>query len=135
MPQNQAVDRAETTRQATIRQTACLWAAFFSCAAVAIAFFFVPAFVIRPFRYQSPRALWLALSLRQRAPLFTPIAGLPCFVFAFALWKAISRWRKALLIFILVVVTFSVVMSRLNYFEWMFHPLGGPQFLAQSQSK
>lgn len=26
-------------------------------------------------------------------------------------------------------------MARLNYFEWMFHPIDGPQFLAQSGSK
>ena len=26
-------------------------------------------------------------------------------------------------------------MARLNYFEWMFHPIAGAQFLAQSDSK
>jgi hypothetical protein len=26
-------------------------------------------------------------------------------------------------------------MARLNYFEWMFHPIAGPQFVAQSASK
>jgi hypothetical protein len=26
-------------------------------------------------------------------------------------------------------------MARRNYFEWMFHPIAGAQFLAQSQSK
>jgi len=35
----------------------------------------------------------------------------------------------------LLVVAFSAVMARLNYFEWMFHPIAGAQFLAQSESK
>jgi len=35
----------------------------------------------------------------------------------------------------LLVVSFSVVMARLNYFEWMFHPIAGAQFLTQSESK
>jgi hypothetical protein len=30
---------------------------------------------------------------------------------------------------------FSTVMARLNYFEWMFHPVDSPQFEAQSASK
>ena len=97
--------------------------------------FFIPAFIIRPFRYQAPRALFVAMSLRQRAPLGTLIAALACFILAFALRKNSSRWGKALLTFTLLVVTFSAVMARLNYFEWMFHPAPGPQFLAQSESK
>jgi hypothetical protein len=97
--------------------------------------FFIPAFIIRPFRYQAPRALFVAMSLRQRAPLGTLIAALASFVFSFVLWRTASRWRKALLALTLLVVTFSAVMARLNYFEWMFHPIPGPQFLAQSESK
>jgi len=97
--------------------------------------FFVPAFVIRPFRHQSPPALLLAMALRQHAPLITLIAALACFALAFALWKTVGRWRQALLVLILLVVAFSAVMARQNYFEWMFHPIAGPQFLAQADSK
>lgn len=75
------------------------------------------------------------MALRQRAPLGTLIAALACFAFAFALWKTASRWRRSILVLTLFVVAFSAVMARLNYFEWMFHPIAGPQFLAQSDSK
>jgi hypothetical protein len=75
------------------------------------------------------------MALHQRAPLGTLIAALACFVLAFALWKTASRWRRALLVATLLVVTFSAVMARVNYFEWMFHPIAGPQFVAQSGSK
>jgi hypothetical protein len=77
----------------------------------------------------------LAMTLRQRAPLVTLIAGLAGLVFAFALWRTASRWTKFFVALIMLVVAFSAVMARLNYFEWMFHPIDGPQFLAQSESK
>jgi len=112
-----------------------LWSAFSLGAVAAITLFFVPAFIIRPFRHQAPRALWLAMALRQHAPLGTLIASLACFVFAFVLWRTAGRSRKALLVLTMVVVTFSAAMARLNYFEWMFHPITGPQFLAQAESK
>ena len=118
------------------RQTShWIWIGFSLCAVAAIALFFVPAFIIRPFRHQAPRALFVAMALRQRAPLGTLIAALVCLVFAFALWKTASRWRRSILLLTLLVVTFSAVMARLNYFEWMFHPIADPQFLAQSGSK
>jgi hypothetical protein len=123
-------DRRESNR----RTSRWIWTLFFLCAA-AIGFFFIPAFIIRPFRHQGPRALFVAMALRQRAPLATLIAGLACLAFAFALWRTVGRWRKALLVVTLLVVTFSAVMARQNYFEWMFHPIAGPQFLAQSASK
>lgn len=108
---------------------------FFLFAVLAIALFFIPAFIIRPFRYQAPRALILAMSLRQRAPLLTAIASVACFFLALVLWRTATRWRKSFLALTLLFVLFSAVMSRLNYFEWMFHPIAGAQFIAQSGSK
>jgi hypothetical protein len=112
-----------------------LWIAFSVCALAAITVFFIPAFIIYPFRHQTPRALWLAMALRQRAPLGTLIAAIGCFIFAFALWRVASRWYKSVLVLTLLLVTFSAVMARLNYFEWMFHPIAGAQFLAQADSQ
>lgn len=109
--------------------------AFSLCAVAAIGLFFIPAFIIRPFRHQGPGALLLAMTLRERAPLGTLIAALACLVLALALWRTASRWRKSILVLTLLVVGFSTVMARLNYFEWMFHPIDGPQFLAQADSK
>jgi hypothetical protein len=121
--------------QTTLNRKSKLWVGFSICALVGSALFFVPAFIIRPFRHQAPRALVVAMALRQRAPLGTLIFALACFVFAFALWKNASRWRKSVLVLALTVVSFSAVMARLNYFEWMFHPVPAARFLAQAQSK
>ncbi len=130
------MDPRKTDRQHTeLRTSRWLWTLFTLCALAAIALFFVPAFIIRPFRHQAPRALLLAMALRQRAPLGTLIAGLACLLFALALWRTANRWRKTLLALTLLLVAFSAIMARLNYFEWMFHPITGPQFLAQSESK
>jgi heme/copper-type cytochrome/quinol oxidase subunit 3 len=112
-----------------------LWILFFVSALTTVVMFFVPAFIIRPFRHQAPRVLMLAMSLRQRAPLFTLVLALACFIMTYALWRISSRWGKAVLTLAMLVVTFSAVMARLNYFEWIFHPIVGPQFLAQSESK
>jgi len=109
--------------------------AFFLSAVIAAGLFFVPAFIIRPFRYQAPRALWVAMSLRQRAPVGTLLAGLVCVGLAVALWKDSGRWRKGWLAFILLIVGFSTVMARLNYFEWRFHPIADARFQPQSESK
>src|SRR5207302_8531971 len=104
-----------------------IWSAFSLCALIALGLFFIPTFIIRPFRHQAPHALVLAMALRQRAPLGTLIAGLACLVFASALWRTVGRRRKSLLVLTLLVVTVSAVMSRLNYFEWMFHVIAGAQ--------
>jgi len=112
-----------------------IWTGFALCALATIALFFIPAFIIRPFSHQSPRPLLLAMALRQRAPMGTLITAVACLVFAFALWKTVGWWRRSLLVLAMLVVTFSAVMARLNYFEWMFHPIAGAQFLAQSDSK
>jgi hypothetical protein len=112
-----------------------LWTLFSVCAVAAIALFFIPAFLIRPFRHQGPRALFIAMALRQRAPVATLIAAIVCVVLAFALWRTASRWRKSVLVLTLLAVAFSTVMARVNYFELMFHPIDGPRFLALSESK
>ena len=113
-----------------------LWFLFLASALVAVGFFFVPAFIIRPFHHQTPAALAMAMALRQRAPWPTLAAALACLLFALVLWRAAaSPWRKIFLASVMVLVAFSAVMSRLNYFEWMFHPMDTPQFESASASK
>jgi hypothetical protein len=113
-----------------------LWFLFVASALVAVGFFFVPAFIIRPFHHQTPAALAMAMALRQRAPWPTLLAALVCLVFALVLWRAAANpWRKIFLACVMALVGCSAVMSRLNYFEWMFHPVDSPQFESVSASK
>jgi hypothetical protein len=110
-------------------------AAFYLSAVVGTAFFVIPTFIIRPFRPQKTHELMLAMALRQHAPLATLIAAALCLALAAALWGAASLPRRFMITLALLFVTASAVMSRLNYFEWMFHPIAGAQFQAQSSSK
>jgi hypothetical protein len=111
------------------------WLMVWLSALTAIGFFLIPAFIIRPFHHQTPAALGLAMALRQRAPLATVIAAVICFLFAFLLWQSDNVRRKIVLSSVLVLVAFSAVMARLNYFEWMFHPVDNAEFEAEATSK
>ena len=110
------------------------WLLFFLSAFACLAFFFIPAFIIRPFAHQSARGLARAMALRGRAPLATLIASVICMVFAVLLWQSDNVRRKVVLSAVLLFVAFSAVMSRLNYFEWMFHPVESPQFETETAS-
>jgi Protein of unknown function (DUF3179) len=113
-----------------------LWFLFVASALVAVGFFFVPAFIIRPFHHQTPAALAMAMALRQRAPWPTLLSAVVCLVCAIILWRAaVSPWRKIFLAFVMLLCAFSAVMSRVNYFEWMFNPVDAPQFESASASK
>jgi len=100
-----------------------------------LSLFLFPAFIIRPFRYQSPVALSWAMQIRQVAPFWTLSAVLIAAVLAFLSWPLVRRWGKVLLVSGLVLVTSSAIMSRLNYFEWMFHHLTTPGFESAASSK
>jgi hypothetical protein len=121
--------------QSSSDRRSLLWFAFAASSVVAIGLFFVPAFIIRPFTHQSATGLARAMALRQRAPWGTLAAALVCLVLAIALWGAVNRWRKIVLSLVLLLVVFSAVMSRLNYFEWMFHPVPSAQFESASASR
>jgi nicotinamide riboside transporter PnuC len=111
------------------------WFFFWVFAIAGIALFLIPAFIIQPFRHQTVSGLTLAMNLRQRAPLATLIALVLCLLFAIVLWQSNNLRRKIVLSGVLLLVAFSAVMSRLNYFEWMFHPVDTPQFESASASK
>jgi len=112
-----------------------LWLVFSACAVACIGLFFVPAFIIRPFTHQSSRGLSLAMALRQRAPWGTLALSFICLLFALTLWRKSNRWRKVGLSLVMLLVVFSAVMARQNYFEWMFHPIENAQFESASASK
>jgi membrane protease YdiL (CAAX protease family) len=116
-------------------QNRLFWLAWIASALVTIGLFFVPAFIIRPFTHQSARGLSLAMALLDRAPWGTLVAGLVCLLLALLLWQAANLWRRIALGLVMVLVVFSAVMARQNYFEWMFHPVPGAQFQSEGESK
>ncbi len=111
------------------------WFVFWIAAVVGVGLFFIPAFIIRPFTHQSASDLSLAMALRQRAPLGTLIAAFVCLFIVLVLWEGLRRWSKILVAAAAILVIGAAVMSRLNYFEWMFHPVESPRFEAEASSK
>jgi membrane protease YdiL (CAAX protease family) len=112
-----------------------VWILWAVSALVAIGLFFVPAFIIRPFTHQSPRGIMLAMAVRDRAPLATLIAAILFLLLTLILWRSGSLWRKIGLGVAVALVAFSTVMARMNYFEWMFHPVANAQFENEADSK
>jgi hypothetical protein len=108
---------------------------FTVCVLAGTSLFFVPAFIIRPFRYQATRALMLAMNVAQHAPLWTLIATVAALAFAVLLWDGAQWAGRTAIVFGLVLVVASATMSRIDYFEWMFHPIPAAGFTAADQSK
>ena len=112
-----------------------LWIALATFALVGFGAFMIPAFIIRPFGYQAPRALLWAMAIRQRSPMVSPFCAVVSLLLVAVLWQSSNSWRRAVLSLAAIAVTFSAVMSRLNYFEWMFHPVDSAKFETASSSK
>jgi hypothetical protein len=108
---------------------------FWALAIVGVALFFVPAFIIRPFRYQSPGALHLALLFRQMAPIGTILAACGVLGLAVWAWKSAGRLQKILMAAAALLVVGSATMAPMNYFEWMFHPVQQPGFEKADDAK
>jgi len=112
-----------------------VWIVLTLAALTGVAAFFVPAFIIRPFTHQSARGLLVAMAIRQRAPIISLVCAILCLLLVAAIWPRLTKWSRAGLSALMVVVTFSAGMSRMNYFEWMFHPVQAAQFEPESASK
>jgi len=95
-----------------------------------VGLFLIPAFVIRPFRYQSANALSLAIRVKWVAPALTALACAGVLLLAVSLWRTASRAARASLVAALVLSVASAVLARLNYFEWMFRPIPAAGFVA-----
>ena len=121
--------------QANVRSVKALKLVFSIFAITTFALFFIPAFIIRPFRYQSPRALALAFKIKAIAPTLTLLLALLSVLLGWFLWSRASRMQRVLLALGVLLAAGSAVMSRLNYFEWMFHPIQTPGFLSAQNAK
>jgi hypothetical protein len=103
--------------------------------AASFSLFFIPAFIIQPFRYQSPHGLVWAMTLRQHAPFWTAVFTAGAIVLAIVLWHRFSVWKRVALVLGLCLACAAAVMSRIDYFEWMFHPVPALGFESGDHAK
>src|SRR5215469_2465228 len=97
----------------TKSRSGALWVLLSVFALVGFGSFFFPAFIIRPFTHQSPRGLYWAMAIRQRAPIISLVCAIACLLFVALLWQMSEKWRKGALSTVMLLVTVAAVMSRL----------------------
>ncbi len=104
-------------------------------AALAVGLFVFPAFVIRPFRYQSERALALAITVKRIAPALSLVALAGVLALGWRLWRGSSKVFRSGIAMALALSAASTVMVRQNYFEWMFHPITAAGFVSPGDAR
>ena len=102
---------------------------------IGLSLFLAPALIIRPFKFQSAHGLNFAMAVREQAPTWTLIIVAVAIILAAVLWRRVSLWKRILLGAGVCLVAVSAVMSRVDYFEWMFHPVRVPGFEAADHAK
>src|SRR3977135_399919 len=107
-----------------------LWLLTGLLAMFSLSLFLIPAFVIRPFRHQSERALELAIAVKRIAPALTVAALVGVLALSWSRWRSSPRVVRAGIVMALVLSVASAVMVRQNYFEWMFHPIAAAGFVS-----
>ena len=111
-----------------------LWLLLGLLAMFSLGLFLIPAFVIRPFRHQSERALELAIAVKRIAPALAVAALVGVLALSARLWRKSSRVLRAGIVMALVLSVASAVMVRQNYFEWMFRPIAAAGFVSSADA-
>jgi hypothetical protein len=106
------------------------WLTLIAIVLVGFAIVAIPAWVIQPFKAQTPRGLEVSYALQRWSPLVTSVELVAGFLLAGWLWRGTGRWwRKAALGLMLFPMAGSYWFTRQNHFEWMFHPLPGAAYV------
>jgi len=91
----------------------------------------IPVFLIRPFVAQTSGGLAISYQLRSISPIATLILLVIGTWLSFTLWRhSFSRFQKVLVITASVVLLATAFMARQNHFEWIFHPMPQPGYVA-----
>lgn len=111
-----------------------LWI-FLLCFVIAAVALVYPIYVIRPFRHQGARELMLALAVLR----YRPLVMIACVVISLAAlvpyWRGATRLRAVAASFGVLVIGGLALLSRINVYELMFHPIPDATFSDASASK
>jgi hypothetical protein len=104
------------------------WLLLLLTVVLALAAVIVPAWIIQPFRPQQSGALQFAMRLRTWSPMITLLLLVAVIWYAAMLWKGGRWWGRTALVLLSLLTAGAAWLARQNHFEWMFHPLPGPQY-------
>ena len=76
-----------------------------------------------------------ALVFRQFAPAGTILAAGAVLTLMWVLWGRTGRFQRIAMVVAGVLVLGAATMARMNYFEWMFHPVQQPGFEKADDAK
>ena len=106
------------------------------CFAASLFLLVYPVYVIRPFRHQGANELMAALAVLRFRPIGLALAVALAAIAAVQYWRARAKWWRRTLVTIAAIATLGcAVLSRINIYELMFHPVGRPSFIAASSAK
>jgi hypothetical protein len=125
--------RPWVVRSQKLRQNPFTWLVI--CVLLSLSLLAYPIYVIRPFRYQGPSELAAALLVVRYRPflqIFLVVVSIALLVWG---WRTRTiRGRAGASVCALFVFGFAV-LSRVNLYEHMFHPVDKPTFSAASRAK
>jgi len=89
----------------------------------------IPAWLIQPFRHQTPSDLEVSFLLRRWSPIGTLILAVFAVFWVVRLWKGSAGvLRRGLLALACTLSIFAAWFARQNHFEAFFRPLPDPAF-------
>lgn len=106
-----------------MKRRGLLWLLLLVITVIALAAVIIPAWVIQPFRPQSPRGVEVSYALKRIAPLLTVAALIGAAALIAMLWRGSRWWSKVFAALFLLPIGFSAWFAQQNHFEWMFNPL------------
>ncbi|MEO8663456.1 MAG: DUF3179 domain-containing (seleno)protein [Bryobacteraceae bacterium] len=111
-----------------------VWIVLLTCLVGAFASLVYPIYVIRPFRHQGPEELQAALAVLQwRVWVVVPCAVVSAMA-AWLLWDQ-RRVMRVVAVVCAVLACGFAVLTRVNVYEKMFHPIDAPAFVAARDAK
>jgi hypothetical protein len=106
------------------------------CLGIAVFLVAYPLYVIQPFRPQAARELAAALTVLRFRWLPMALCAALALAALVGYWRSQpSTWRRVLAVLGVIGVVGFGVLSRINIYELMFHPIGRPAFVAASETK
>jgi hypothetical protein len=113
-----------------------LWAVLGISAAGAFLAFAYPMYVIRPFRAQGSRELFIALLVKHWAPFLSGLATLIAITCTVLLWRgARSNWARAACGLASLLTIVFAALTHVNVYERMFHRIDSPESMYASEAK
>jgi len=126
----------QSTSRRALRERAWIgWIALVLIVGITVAWVFIPAWLIQPFKVQTRSRLSLSYALRHWSPLVTLLGIATASLVVLLFRRSFRGWWRSTGVAILFVPLLAVTwFSRQNHFEWMFKPLSNAAFATAGEA-